>query len=235
MKKDRWPKTGDFVICTVVKVHSYGAFVKLDEYEGKEGMIHVSEVATGWIKNIKDYVREGQKIVAKVLNVNKAKGHIDLSLKRVTNQQRKIKIQNWKREQKSKKLIERVVKKLKKGEKDRAMIEQILKKKDNDIYSIFEDAILEGKDVLKKAGIPEEYIDVLYQEITENVVPPTVKIRGVLKLTTMKPNGIEDIKEALSKIKSDDKSVSVKFLILMVGKFCIRLSILSETLNPKAL
>jgi translation initiation factor 2 subunit 1 len=78
-KKDPYPSEGDLVICTVTKVSSHGAFVKLDEYGGKDGFIHISEVASIWVKNIRDYVREGQKTVGKVLSVDRTKGHIDLT------------------------------------------------------------------------------------------------------------------------------------------------------------
>ena len=43
-----WPELGDLVVCTVVNVVDFGAFVQLDEYDKKEGLIHISEVASGW-------------------------------------------------------------------------------------------------------------------------------------------------------------------------------------------
>ncbi len=46
-----------------------------------EGLLHVSEISSSWIRNIRDFVREGQKMVLKVLRVDLEKGHIDLSLR----------------------------------------------------------------------------------------------------------------------------------------------------------
>src|SRR5947209_13398071 len=100
-----WPDEGDLVVCTVANVKNFGAFVTLDEYESKEGFIHIAEVSSGWIKYIRDYVREGQKVVCKVLKVDKEKGHIDLSLKAVNEHQRREKIQEWKNEQKAENLL----------------------------------------------------------------------------------------------------------------------------------
>ncbi|MGN1321035.1 MAG: S1 RNA-binding domain-containing protein, partial [Methanosphaera sp.] len=51
-----WPEEGDLIVGTVHKVLNYGAFAKLEEYEGKEAFIHISEVSSGWVKNIRDYV-----------------------------------------------------------------------------------------------------------------------------------------------------------------------------------
>ena len=64
-KASEFPEEGELVVCTVQNVKNFGAFVTLDEYGNKEGFIHVRDVATGWVKYIRDYVREGQKIVYK--------------------------------------------------------------------------------------------------------------------------------------------------------------------------
>src|SRR5882762_11961032 len=107
-----WPDEGELVVCTVTNVKNFGAFVTLDEYESKEGFIHIAEVSSGWIKYIRDYVREGQKVVCKVLKVDQEKGHIDLSLKAVNDHQRREKIQEWKNEQKAEKLLSIVAERL---------------------------------------------------------------------------------------------------------------------------
>src|SRR5512137_1950856 len=107
-----WPEEGELVVCTVANVKNFGAFVTLDEYENKEGFIHIAEVATGWIKYIRDYVREGQKLVCKVLRVDESKGHVDLSFKAVNEHKRREKIQEWKNEQKGDKLFSIVAQRL---------------------------------------------------------------------------------------------------------------------------
>src|SRR5437667_12856255 len=95
-----WPDEGELVVCTVANVKNFGAFVTLDEYESKESFIHIAEVPSGWIKYIRDYVREGQKVVCKFLKVDKEKGHIDLSRTPANEHQRREKIQERKNEQK---------------------------------------------------------------------------------------------------------------------------------------
>ena len=86
-KKTKSPEIGDIVICTVKKVLPHSVFVDLDEY-GKEAMIHISEIAPGRIRNIRDYVKEGKKVICKILNLDLNKGYIDLSLRRVTQTQK---------------------------------------------------------------------------------------------------------------------------------------------------
>ena len=82
-RKPEYPEVGDLVIATIETVVTYGVYANLDEYN-KRGLLHISEISSSWIRNIRDFVREGQKVVLKVLRVSLEKGHIDLSLRRVT-------------------------------------------------------------------------------------------------------------------------------------------------------
>ena len=81
--EEEWPDVGDLVVATVKKVVGYGAYVSLDEHGEKEGLLHISEISTRWVRNIRDHVREGKKLILRVLRVDKEKGQVDLSLKRV--------------------------------------------------------------------------------------------------------------------------------------------------------
>ena len=91
LKKEGFPEEDELVICTVTSVHHSSVFTNLDEY-GRTGLIHISEISPGRIRNIRDYVVEGKKVVCKVLRVDKEKGHIDLSLRRVKEMQKKNKV-----------------------------------------------------------------------------------------------------------------------------------------------
>ena len=48
-----WPEEGDLIVGTVHKVLGYGAFEKLEEYEGKEAFIHISEIYEIMLEKIK--------------------------------------------------------------------------------------------------------------------------------------------------------------------------------------
>ena len=83
MKRKPLPDVGEIVIATVKKVFEYGAYVTLDEYGGLEAYLPWSEVSSRWIRDIRDYLREGQKIAVKVIRVIRRKKQVDVSLKRV--------------------------------------------------------------------------------------------------------------------------------------------------------
>lgn len=88
------PEIGDLVVVTVTKVEKFGAEVKLDEYKDLNGFIHIAEVANGWVRYIRDHLREGQKTVCKVLQIDSRRKSVDLSLKRVNEHQKREKFQN---------------------------------------------------------------------------------------------------------------------------------------------
>ena len=152
MERSGWPEADDNVVCSVKRVTDFGAFVELDEYGNKEGLIHISDVASGWVKYIRDHVREGQKIVCKVLFVDTAKHHIDLSLKDVNEHQRREKIQEWKNEQKAEKWIEYVAKTTKMKPEDLPKLTDLFYEKFGSVYAAFQKSRFEDKSVLTKIG-----------------------------------------------------------------------------------
>ena len=102
-KKQGFPEESESVLCTVTSVQYHSVFVDIDEY-GKSGMIHISEVSPGRMRNIRDFVKEGKKIVCKVLRINEEKGYIDLSLRRVNESEKRRKIDDIKKSRMQKRL-----------------------------------------------------------------------------------------------------------------------------------
>ena len=60
-KKFSFPNKDELVVATITKVQNYGAFGRLEEYQNCEGMIHISEISNRWIKNIGDFVKDGDR------------------------------------------------------------------------------------------------------------------------------------------------------------------------------
>ena len=72
---------GDILEGKVTGITNFGVFVELEE--GKTGMVHISEVASTYVKDIKDYITMGQTVKVKVLNITD-EGKISLSIKKAT-------------------------------------------------------------------------------------------------------------------------------------------------------
>ncbi|KKK83062.1 hypothetical protein LCGC14_2797170, partial [marine sediment metagenome] len=100
--RTNFPREGEFLVCKVTEVERQYVYVDLIDYKGlpsedsAKGMIHISEISSRWIKNIRSFVRIGQRLVLRVLRVDKEKGHIDLSLRRVNSAQKDIRMKEWK-------------------------------------------------------------------------------------------------------------------------------------------
>jgi translation initiation factor 2 subunit 1 len=191
-----FPENGELVVCTVTNVKNFGAFVTLDEYDGKEGFVHVRDVATGWVKYIRDFIREGQKIVCKVLGVDSSKGLIDLSLKSVNDHQKREKIQQWKNENKAEKLIEIIAERMSiSTDSAYDLFGNDLLEVYETLYGAFESAVADPKEFTE--DFSGDWIDTFMEVAKENVTPPFVEIDSILEMTSSAPNGIEIIKKAL--------------------------------------
>ena len=214
IKKD-YPDEGELVVGTVVKVQNFGAFISLDEYPEREGFIHIAEIATGWVKRIRNHIKENQKVVCKVMHVDEQKGHVDLSLKRVNEHQKREKIQEWKNVQKSEKLLEMVSKKLGKT------VEQCYKdfgeeliKKYGSLYTAFEECAYDT-DVFKDQELKGDWLKDFQTVAKDNISIPFVEIKGYININSWVPDGVEHIKTALLKAEQsefEDVEIKVKYI-----------------------
>ncbi len=213
MQERGWPEVGELVVCSVRNVKDFVAFVTLDEYNEQEGLIPISEIARGWIKYIRDHIREGQKVVCKVLNVDQQKGHIDLSLKDVNEHQRREKIRIWKNESKAKKWIGFAAAEAGQEEAVPAIIDALYKEY-ADLHPAFEEFVVEGRSSLDKLNLDKNLTDAIYKIATENVKLPTVTISGDLYLQSAKSDGVNIIRRALrsAEPKAEDENVEIIYL-----------------------
>mgnify|MGYP006284660569 CR=1 FL=1 len=214
------PEDGELIVATVRQVKNFGVVVDLDEYPGKEGFIHIAEVASGWVKYIRDHVREGQKVVCKVLGIDtkRKNKYVDLSLKAVNEHQKREKIQQWKSEQKAQKLLELLCQNL--GHDYQWGMEEFgydLISEYGSLYGAFEISAMK-EDALRESGFEGEWTDLFINMAKENITPPFVEISGILELTSISPDGLKDIKDALHEAeKAVNGAEDVKLNILYIG------------------
>jgi translation initiation factor 2 subunit 1 len=221
-RKPEYPEIGDLVIATIETVTDYGAYARLDEYN-KRGLLHVSEISSSWIRNIRDFVREGQKTVLKVLRVDEEKGHIDLSLRRVNKRERIEKVMSWKKERKADALLKEV------AEKVGLPIEEVYAKAGSlieekySLYDGFEKAAIEGAEALTKIGVLENLAKTFAEVAKERINVKRVKVKGTLEIRCSKPNGVKIIKDAFFKAEEIEKpeDVNVRFYVKAAPKYSV--------------
>ena len=78
------PEEGEYIIGRVVEVKDFGANIDLLEFPEHRAFVHISEVASGWVKYIRDFIREGQMVVARVTKVKKGSNIVDASVRQVS-------------------------------------------------------------------------------------------------------------------------------------------------------
>jgi len=72
-------KVEEIIPAKVIGLQNYGAFVEIDDKY--HGLIHISEISYGYVKNINDYVKIGDKIYTEVLKVDEDSNQLQLSIK----------------------------------------------------------------------------------------------------------------------------------------------------------
>ncbi|MFH1211519.1 MAG: S1 RNA-binding domain-containing protein [Candidatus Woesearchaeota archaeon] len=209
-RKKGFPQEDDIVTCTVTNVQIHSVFLKLDEYE-LSGMMHISEVSPGRIRNLRDFVKEGRVVVCKVLKVNRERGQIDLSLRRVNEGQRREKIDDMRQEAKAEKIIENFAAKLKKP------AEEIYKRIAVPIFGEFEyiyqafESVVEENTMLSEFGVDEEISKSLTEFVKERIQPKEVELTGIISLTTYEPNGVELVKKAIAAGREKKPQANIKY------------------------
>ncbi len=229
-KRSKLPHVGELVIGTVRKVFDYGAYLDLDEYGGKEAYLPWSEVSSKWVRDIKDFVREGQKVVVKVIRIDRRREHIDVSMKRVNSTEQRRKMLEFKRAQRAEKLLEIVAKKLGRTLDD--AYEEVgwpLEDHYGEIYLGFEEAAYRGPDALREADVSEDWIEPLMEEIRKHIKIKKIKIRGIVTLWTLLPDGVERIRKVLTDpLKNVDLQGDTNVRVYTIGAPRYRVEVISS-------
>jgi len=213
-----FPEVGELVIATIINITDYGSYATLDEYENSEGLLHISEISSSWVKNIRDHVREREKLVLKVLRVDPDKGHIDLSLRRVSGKEKREKMLEWKKKRRAEYILDFAAQKL--GIDPKTFVQEImslLEERFNTAYSGLEELVERKEDVAEKLKISKEWTDAIFDFAQQKIKPSIVRIRGILELKNYSPDGIDIIKKIIINCKTMKKTKKVRVNIYALG------------------
>ncbi|CAG7849959.1 Eukaryotic translation initiation factor 2 subunit alpha Short=eIF-2-alpha [Serendipita indica DSM 11827] len=221
--KSRFPEIDELVMVQVRQIGEMGAYVKLLEYDNIEGMILLAELSRRRIRSIQKLIRVGRNEVVVVLRVDKEKGYIDLSKRRVSPED----IAKCDERYTKSKIIASIVRhvasrtaapssKPHEGAEEapeetaavagvddsrlEALYEQIvwpLADKYGHTYDAFKLALTEPDTVFAGLSIPQETLDVLLNTIARRLTPQPIKLRADIELTCYTSGGIDAIKRAL--------------------------------------
>ena len=200
---------GDTVLCTVDRIIGTTVFVKIDSLSSQgdvEGTIITSEIAPGRIRNLRDYVVPKKKIVCKVLRVSG--NQINLSLRRVTQKERKEVLEQAKLEKSFESILKSILK-----EKYEETINKI--NKESSVYELFESSKKNPKELEKfiEKENAKKILEIIGEEKEKKVA-----VKKEIALTTTNPKGLEKIKNAFE--NAEDKGIEVKYI--SAGRYSLK-------------
>ena len=213
------PEKGELVVCRITKIHPNSAFAQLLEYD-KSGMIHVSEVASRWVRDIREFLKENQYVVCRIVGSDER--GISLSMKRVSRDEGVKKLNEFKREKKADNVLDQGARSLKKT-KEQAYEEVgfLLQEEFGSLTKAFEIA---GKnpDLLKSKKLPSTWEKAIIEIAQKKFAEKTFMLKGDIELSCYKPNGIDVIKKILTAAQKEGFSVSYisapRYTIALQGK-----------------
>jgi len=198
---------GQIVLCTVEKIIGTTVFVKIQD--NGEGTITTSEISPGRIRNLRDYVVPGKKIVCKILNIQKDR--IYLSLRRVKQTEKKELLEQIAKERSSKAIIKTVLGK----EKAKEVIQEITE--EQSILDLLNNAKEDPK-LLEKYFSKTDAEKII--KILETKKEKPKEIKQNFKLSSKSEDGINVIKKI---IQDSCKGTTCNTTYLAAGKYRINL------------
>lgn len=201
---EKYPEIEDVVMVNVLSIAEMGAYVHLLEYNNIEGMILLSELSRRRIRSINKLIRVGKTEPVVVIRVDKEKGYIDLSKRRVSPEDVEKCTERFAKAKAVNSLLRHVADILEYDSSDK-LEELYLKtawyfeKKYNSktaAYDIFKQSVTDPS-LFDECDLDEKTKDVLLNNIKRKLVSPTVKIRADIECSCYGYEGIDAVKAAL--------------------------------------
>lgn len=220
--KQKYPEIDDVVMVNVRSIAEMGAYVQLLEYKNIEGMILLSELSRRRIRSINKLVRVGRNECVVVIRVDKDKGYIDLSKRRVSPEEVKKCEEKFTRG-KTVASILRHVGEILEFDSDEELEELFEKtawyfdeknKHNGGAYDAFKHAVGDPS-ILDECGLDDRTKEVLISNINRRMMPQAVKVRSDIEVSCYSYEGIDAVKDALRaglKLTSEEFPVSINLI-----------------------
>ncbi|XP_014216861.1 eukaryotic translation initiation factor 2 subunit 1 [Copidosoma floridanum] len=203
--KEKYPEVEDVVMVNVRSIAEMGAYVHLLEYNNIEGMILLSELSRRRIRSINKLIRVGKTEPVVVIRVDKEKGYIDLSKRRVSAEDVEKCTERYAKA-KSVNSILRHVAELLHYETDEQLeelyqktawhFEEKYKKQKASAYDYFKQSVVDPS-ILAECDLDEHTKEVLLNNIKRKLTSQAVKIRADVEVACYGYEGIDAVKASL--------------------------------------
>jgi len=202
--EQKYPEIDDVVMVNVRSIADMGAYVHLLEYNNIEGMILLSELSRRRIRSINKLIRVGRTEPVVVIRVDKDKGYIDLSKRRVSKEDIERCTEKYSKAKAVNSIVRHVAEIL--GFKTDEDLEALYKKtawhfeqkskKQGTAYDYFKQSVTDPS-LLDDLGLDDETKNALLENIQRKLTQQAVKIRADFECSCFTYEGIDAVKEAL--------------------------------------
>jgi len=234
-----FPEVGDLVMVKVSRIDDLGVYGALLEYCNREGMLMISELSSRRVRSIYKLVRIGKVYTLVVLGVNREKGFIDLSKKRLdaTPEERQKYDNRYNNAKALNSIISYVASRT---QADPNMTSCSME----DLYKMFGFEMLEQYETgnnlfklvaknpdefLKRIKIPEDIRDLVLSNLRRKLTPQVVKIRADVGVMCEARAGIDAIKEAFNAaLETSSKDYPIKITLIGTPLYMVVCSTLDK-------
>jgi len=219
--KEGYPEINEIVLCKITKIYGNTVFVHIPEFE-KDGVLTISEIAPGRIKNLKDYVVENKEIVCKILRVDEKHNRIDVSLRRVNLNVRKKKLEIIKKEEYSDRIYTDIAKlvNITKDKLFEKTYEYIFENYETVFESLY-DIMLDNEKIKLFSKLNEEERKAFIKVINDRIKPEEVEMKKIIYLKSFDSDGVLKIKEGIKEALNFNESNKINIVYLAASKFAI--------------
>jgi translation initiation factor 2 subunit 1 len=224
MESGGLPERGDIVLCTVREITPHGIYVDLDEYNGMNGFLHISEISTGWVRNIDRVAKVGQKLVLKVVRAEKSRREVDLSLRQVTNEERRNKLIEWKQKEKVMTILSMVKKKLAIDDRRFSDVVAKLQEEYGTLYEALEDAAKRGEKTFASMNLEPDVVNEIVTAAREKIASPKYEVGSIVEMSSNAPDGIQQIRKALVAGMNASTVAEIKMTYVGAPRYRVRVT-----------
>ncbi len=218
------PERGEIVLCTVREITPHGIYVDLDEYNNMNGFLHISEISTGWVRNIERVAKPDQKLVLKVIRAERSRREVDLSLRQVTNEEKRTKLIEWKQNERAITIMSMVKKKLMLEDAQFNDTSAKLEKEYGSLYEALEAASKKGEKAFASLEIPEGTMKEIVEAAREKITTPKYEVGAIVEISSRSSDGVERIKEALESATRASSSAEIKVTYVGAPRYRLRVT-----------
>jgi len=194
-KTPEFPEVNEVVVGKVTEVTNYGALLKVSGYTGR-GFLHISELPGRGLRTVFERLKTGQTIAVKVMSFDRSRGQFNVSLKRVGDDESKVKLREWKETERAHEIITEAARRI--GVAPEQFLPDIEAKAERRYGALSEAlrrAIENDETILTKIGVPKEYADVICDVARAKIRRKNIVASGIVEATLLSPDGATRLRE----------------------------------------